>query len=105
MKNRKDMVQRTVDAVLEAMQVATTDKDRTVQVTTQEFGTKPADAARLFDMLKNTYAANGRGNAQGIQHQLELDAKAMELPAVKTEADVYDWSFLPAGSAPASAKS
>jgi ABC-type nitrate/sulfonate/bicarbonate transport system substrate-binding protein len=94
-QSRKDLVQRTVDAVLEAIELAQTDKERTVQVTEREFGIKPENAGRLFDMLKSTYAMNGRGNPEGIKYQLELDAKSMQLPAVKTEADVYDWSFLP----------
>lgn len=98
MRDRKDFVQRTVDAALEAVHVATTDKDKTVQLLVNEFGEKPENAARLFDLLKKTYAVNGRANPDGIKHQLELDAKAMELPAVKTEADVYDWSFLPKAS-------
>lgn len=96
-RDRKDMVQRAVDATLEAVEITKTDKERTVQVLEKEFDQSPENAGRLFDLLKSTYATNGRANPEGVKLQLQLDAKAMELPAAKTEADVYDWSFLPGG--------
>ncbi|MBV8085461.1 MAG: ABC transporter substrate-binding protein [Chloroflexi bacterium] len=97
MQTRKDMVQRAVDSVLEAVQVVQTDKSRTTQVLEQEFQQTPDNAARLFDLLKNTYAKNGRADPRGTTLQLQLDAQAMQLPQPKKESDVYDWSFLPGG--------
>jgi len=96
-KNKRDMIQRTVDAALEATQVARTDKDATVGVLVKDFKQTPENAGRLFDMLVPTYTTNGRANPEGIKQQLEIDAQAMKLPQPKTEADVYDWEFVPGG--------
>jgi ABC-type nitrate/sulfonate/bicarbonate transport system substrate-binding protein len=94
-QNRRELVQRAVDAALEATHVAATDKARTTDVLMKEFGHTEANASRVFDLLKPSYTQNGRASSEGIKFQLETDAKAMELPKPKTEADVYDWSFLP----------
>jgi ABC-type nitrate/sulfonate/bicarbonate transport system substrate-binding protein len=96
-KNRKELIQRTVDAALEATQVTRNDKDATVGVLVKVFKQTPENAARLFDMLIPTYTTNGRANPDGVKFQLKTDAAAMQLPQPKTEADVYDWEFVPGG--------
>jgi len=95
LNKRRDMVQRTVDAALEATKVAAEDKDRTVGVLVKDFQLTPDQAGRLFDLMKPTYTHNGRPNPEAVRFQLETDAKAMELPQPATEAQVYDYSLLP----------
>ena len=95
MDKRQDLVQRFVDATLEATRVTATDKAQTVQVLMKDFDQTEANASKLWELLIPSYTKNGRADPRGIKNQLEADAKAMQLPDVKTEADVYDWRFLP----------
>ncbi|HEX6511127.1 MAG TPA: ABC transporter substrate-binding protein [Chloroflexota bacterium] len=95
LNNRRDMVQRAVNAALEATKVAATDKERTVGVLERDFQLTADQASRLFDLMKPTYTLTGRANPEGIKFQLETDAKAMELPQVVPESQVYDFSLLP----------
>jgi ABC-type nitrate/sulfonate/bicarbonate transport system substrate-binding protein len=95
MENKKDLVQRMVDASLEATKITSSDRAQTVSVLVKDFDQTEANAGRLFDLLIPSYTKNGRADPRGIKNQLEADAKAMQLPKVKAESDVYDWRFLP----------
>jgi len=95
LNKRRDLVQRAINAALEASHVAATDKERTVGVLTKDFGLTQAQGERLFDLLQPAYTTNGRPNPEAIRFQLETDAKAMQLPAPVPADQVYDFSLLP----------
>ncbi len=92
---RRDLVQRMIDASLEATNVAANDKTKATGVLTKEFGLSEANAGKLFDLMKSTYTQAGRPAPQSIKGQLEADAKAMELKEVAAPDQVYDFSLLP----------
>jgi NitT/TauT family transport system substrate-binding protein len=92
---RRDLVQRAVDAAIESTKVAAEDKERTVGVLVKDFQLSDEQAGRLFDLMKATYTTNGRPSPDGVQFQLETDAKAMELGSPVPPSQVYDLSLLP----------
>ncbi len=103
-QNKPDVVRRTVAAMVEANQVASSDKERTSATLAKELSVSPEGAAKVFDRAKELkmYSSDGRATASGLSLLFKLDQAALNLPATPTEAQLFDWSFLPAASPRAS---
>src|SRR5579862_9594783 len=93
-----DMVQRTIDATLEAMQVMRTDQQSILPILQKEFGFSAADAEKAFGLLANRWTPDGRPTATAIQTQFDLDVKDQHLAQRPKESDLFDFSLLHASS-------
>ena len=97
LKSQPDTVRRTVAAVVEATQLSGGDKAASTGVMVKEMGLSAEAASKLFDDAKqvNLWQADGHASAKGMAYVFQLDQAALKLDKPPTEAELFDWSFLP----------
>jgi NitT/TauT family transport system substrate-binding protein len=96
-QSKPDVVRRTAAAVVEATQLSSTDKERVTGVMVKEMGLTQDVADKLFDQCKqlSLWQTDGRATSPGMSFVAGLDQAALKLDKPPTEAQIFDWSFLP----------
>ncbi len=102
-KNKPDVIHRTIAAVKEALHMIVTDKARTVAVMEREFGETHEIASRAYDLAKGRWLPDGVPPAEAIRNEIALDTEALRDAHVSREApirpeDILDLSFLQPGA-------
>lgn len=94
-QQHRDLVQRTVSSILEALQVCATQGDVMRSVLANEYGFSPQDADRAYSLLADRWQTTGRPDDDAIQAQLQLDVEGQQLDHTPDPNDIFDFSFLP----------
>lgn len=94
-QQRHDVVQRTVSAALEALQVCATQDDTVKSVLSSRYGFNADDAQKAFSLLANRWQVDGRPDEATIQAQIQMDVQGQQLAQAPAESAIFDLSFLP----------
>jgi ABC-type nitrate/sulfonate/bicarbonate transport system substrate-binding protein len=94
LQGRRDFLREAMRAVIDALTVTRTQKERVVPIMADEFALSPEDAAQVYDILQPGWAADGRPTPAAMQLEFELDQRDLELAEPIRPDQVYDFSLL-----------
>ncbi len=102
-KNKPDVIRRTIAAVREALHIIITDKARTVAVMEREFGETHEIASHGYDIARGRWVPNGIPSPEAIRNEIALDTDALRdahvsRPEPIRPEDILDLSFVQPGA-------
>jgi ABC-type nitrate/sulfonate/bicarbonate transport system substrate-binding protein len=93
-QNKREFLQPAVRAVLEAIHVIVTQKDKTVPILMRQLALNPEEAGYIYDAIHPGWALDGRPTANAMKLEFELDRRDMGLKELPTAEQIYDFSLL-----------
>ncbi len=98
-RDKPDVIRRTIATAREALQIILHNKPRTVAVMQREFEESPEIASRAYDIAKSRWVANGVPPAEAVRNEIALDTEALRDAHVDRQGpirpeDILDLSFL-----------
>ena len=94
LQTKRDVLRSGVQAVLEAIRVIVTQKDKTVAVLTKQLALAQEEAGYVYDGMKSGWALDGKPTPAAMKLEFELDQRDMGLKEPPRPEQVYDFSLL-----------
>jgi NitT/TauT family transport system substrate-binding protein len=98
-KNKPDVIRRTIAATRDALQTILRDRARTVAVMEQVFHESHEIAAKSYDIARGRWVPDGIPSAESVQNEIALDTEALRAAHVERAnpirpEDILDLSFV-----------
>jgi ABC-type nitrate/sulfonate/bicarbonate transport system substrate-binding protein len=93
-QSRREFLRPAVQAVLEAIRVIATSKEKTVPVLMKQLSLNHEEAGYVYDAIRNGWALDGKPTPGAMKLEFELDQRDMGLKELPRAEQVYDFSFL-----------
>lgn len=94
MITRREILRPAVRAVLDAIRVIMTQKDKTVSVLMKQLALNQDEGAYVYDSLLKGWAKDGKTTPGSLKLEFELDQRDMGLKEPPKAEQVYDYSLL-----------
>jgi ABC-type nitrate/sulfonate/bicarbonate transport system substrate-binding protein len=93
-QSRREFLRPAVQAVLEAIRVIATSKEKTLPVLMKQLSLNHEEAGYVYDAIRNGWALDGKPTPGAMKLEFELDQRDMGLKELPRAEQVYDFSFL-----------
>jgi ABC-type nitrate/sulfonate/bicarbonate transport system substrate-binding protein len=93
-QSRREFLRPAVQAVLEAIRVIATSKEKTLPVLMKQLSLNHEEAGYVYDAIRNGWALDGKPTPGAMKLEFELDQRDMGLKELPKAEQVYDFSFL-----------
>ena len=94
MQSRRDFLRPVSQAVLDAIRVIATQRDKTLPVLIKQLAINPDEAAFIYDAIHKGWAVDGKPTPGALKLELELDQKDAGLKELPKAEQIYDFSML-----------
>jgi ABC-type nitrate/sulfonate/bicarbonate transport system substrate-binding protein len=94
MQSKRDFLRPAVQAVVEAIRIIVTQKERTVPVLMKQLALNQEEASYVYDGLLKGWALDGKPTANAMKLEFELDQRDMGLKELPRPEQVFDFSLL-----------
>jgi ABC-type nitrate/sulfonate/bicarbonate transport system substrate-binding protein len=94
MQARRELLRPAVRAVLDAIRVITTQKDKTVPVLMKQLALNQDEAGYVYDSMLKGWAKDGKTTPGSMKLEFELDQRDMGLKELPKPEQIYDFSLL-----------
>jgi ABC-type nitrate/sulfonate/bicarbonate transport system substrate-binding protein len=91
---KREFFRPAVQAVLDALRVIVTQKDKTVAVLMKQLELTQEEAAYVYDAMKGGWALDGRPTPGAMKLEFELDQRDLGLKEPPKPEQIYDFSLL-----------
>jgi ABC-type nitrate/sulfonate/bicarbonate transport system substrate-binding protein len=91
---KRDVFRAAVQATLESIRVAATQRERVLPVLMKQFSLAQDDVSFVYDILQKGFALDGRPTPGSQKFEFDLAQKEMGLKEPPRPEQVYDFSFL-----------
>ena len=93
-QGKREFLRPAVHAVLEAIHVIATQKDKTLPVIMKQLALTEDEAAYIYDAIHAGWALDGKPTASAMELEFKLDQRNMNLKELPKPEQVYDFSLL-----------
>jgi NitT/TauT family transport system substrate-binding protein len=93
-QSQRDFLRPGVQAVLEAIQLTASQKEKTVSVLMKQLALSQEEASYVYDAIRKGWALDGKPTPAAMKLEFELDQRDMGLKEPPTPEQVYDFSLL-----------
>jgi ABC-type nitrate/sulfonate/bicarbonate transport system substrate-binding protein len=94
LQSKRDVLRPGVQAVLEAIRVIASQKDKTVAVLMSQLALNQEEGSYVYDALKGGWALDGKPTPAAMKLEFELDQRDMGLKELPRPEQIYDFSLL-----------
>jgi ABC-type nitrate/sulfonate/bicarbonate transport system substrate-binding protein len=94
LQSKRDLLRPAVQAVLEAIRVIASSKEKTVPVLMKQLSLTNDEAGYVYDAIRNGWALDGKPTLNAMKLEFELDQRDMGLKELPKAEQVYDFSIL-----------
>lgn len=94
MQSKREFFRPAVQAVVEAIRIIVTQKERTVPVLMKQLALTHEEAVYVYDGLLKGWALDGKPTANAIKLEFELDQRDMGLKELPRPEQIFDFSLL-----------
>jgi ABC-type nitrate/sulfonate/bicarbonate transport system substrate-binding protein len=94
MQSRRDFLRPVWQAVLDAIRVIATQRDKTLPVLMKQLAINQDEAAFIYDAIHKGWAVDGKPTPGALKLELELDQKDGGLKELPRPEQIYDFSIL-----------
>jgi ABC-type nitrate/sulfonate/bicarbonate transport system substrate-binding protein len=94
MQSRRDFLRPVAQAVLEAIRVIATQRDKTLPVLMKQLAINQDEAGFIYDAILKGWAVDGKPTPGALKLELELDQKDAGLKELPKPEQIYDFSML-----------
>ena len=94
LQTKRDFLRPAVQAVLEAIRIIVSQKEKTVAVLMKELALTQEEAAYVYDGIKGGWALDGRPTLGAQKLEFELDQRDLGLKEPPKPEQIYDFSLL-----------
>ena len=94
MQTKREFLRPAMQAVIEAIRVIVTQKERTVPVLMKQLALNQEEAAFVYDGLLKGWALDGKPTANAMKLEFELDQRDMGLKELPKPDQLFDFSLL-----------
>ena len=94
MQSKREFFRPAVQAVVDAIRIIVTQKEKTVPVLMRQLALSPEEAAYVYDGLLKGWALDGKPTANAMKLEFELDQRDMGLKELPKAEQVFDLSLL-----------
>ena len=94
MQNKREFLRPAVHAVLEAIRIIATQKEKTLPVLMKQLALTQDEAAYIYDAIRPGWALDGKPTASAMKLEFELDQRTLNLKQPPKPEQVYDFSLL-----------
>ena len=94
MQSKREVYRPAVQAVVEAIRIIVTQKERTIPVLMKQLALTQEEAAYVYDGLLKGWALDGKPTANATKLEFELDQRDMGLKELPRPEQVFDFSLL-----------
>jgi len=94
LQSKRDFLRPAVRAVLDAIRVIASQKEKTVAVLMKELALTQEEAAYVYDSLKGGWVVDGKPSGAAMKLEFELDQRDLGLKEPPKPEQIYDFSLL-----------
>lgn len=94
LQSRREFLRPVSQAVLDAIRVIATQRDRTLPVLVKQLAINQDEAAFIYDAIHKGWALDGKPTPGALKLELELDQKDAGLKELPKPEQIYDFSIL-----------
>lgn len=94
LQSRREFLRPVSQAVLDAIRVIATQRDKTLPVLIKQLAINQDEAAFIYDAIHKGWALDGKPTAGALKLELELDQKDAGLKELPKPEQIYDFSIL-----------
>jgi ABC-type nitrate/sulfonate/bicarbonate transport system substrate-binding protein len=94
MQARRDFLRPIAQAVLDAIRVIVTQREKTLPVLMKQLAINQEEATFIYDSIHKGWALDGKPTAGALKLELELDQKDAGLKELPKPEQIYDFSLL-----------
>ena len=94
LQSRREFLRPVSQAVLDAIRVIATQRDRTLPVLIKQLAINQDEAAFIYDAIHKGWALDGKPTPGALKLELELDQKDAGLKELPKPEQIYDFSIL-----------
>jgi len=94
MQNKRGVMRSAIQAALEGLRIAATQKDKVVPIYMKQFALTADEAAFVYDSVAGSWALDGKPTANANKLDFELTQRDMGLKEPPKLEQVYDFSLL-----------
>ncbi|HSE86198.1 MAG TPA: ABC transporter substrate-binding protein [Candidatus Binatia bacterium] len=94
MQSRRDFLRPVAQAVLEAIRVIVTQREKTLPVLMKQLGISQEEATFIYDSIHKGWALDGKPTPAALKLELELDQRDAGLKELPKPEQIYDFSIL-----------
>jgi ABC-type nitrate/sulfonate/bicarbonate transport system substrate-binding protein len=94
LQTKRDLLRPAVQAVLEAIRIIVSQKEKTVAVLMKELALTQEEAAYVYDGIKGGWALDGKPTLGAQKLEFELDQRDLGLKEPPKPEQIYDFSLL-----------
>jgi ABC-type nitrate/sulfonate/bicarbonate transport system substrate-binding protein len=93
-QNKREFLRPAAHAVLEAIRIIATQKDKAVPVLMKQLALSHDEAGYIYDAIHPGWALDGRPTANAMKLEFELDQRDMGLKELPRAEQIYDFTIL-----------
>jgi ABC-type nitrate/sulfonate/bicarbonate transport system substrate-binding protein len=93
-QSKRELLRPAVHAVLEAIRIIATNKEKTVAILMKQLALSQDEAAYIYDAIRPGWALDGKPTASAMKLEFELDQRSMNLKDLPKAEQIYDFSLL-----------
>ena len=94
LQNKRDVIRSTVQAALEGLRIAATQKDKVIPIYMKQFALTTEEAGFVYDNVARSWALDGKPTANANKLDFELTQRDMGLKEPPKMEQIYDFSLL-----------
>ena len=94
MQSKREFFRPAVQAVIDAIRIIVTQKEKTVPVLMKQLALSQEEATYVYDGLLKGWALDGKPTANAMKLEFELDQRDMNLKELPKAEQVFDFSLL-----------
>ena len=94
LQNKRDVMRAAVQAALEGVRIAATQKDKVIPIYMKQFALIAEEATFVYDNMASAWALDGKPSANANKLDFELTQRDMGLKEPPKPEQIYDFSLL-----------
>ena len=94
LQNKRDVMRATVQAALEGLRIAATQRDKVIPIYMKQFALTAEESAWVYDNVARSWALDGKPTAAANKLDFELTQRDMGLKEPPKMEQIYDFSLL-----------
>jgi ABC-type nitrate/sulfonate/bicarbonate transport system substrate-binding protein len=94
MQSKREFLRPAVQAVVEAIRIIVTQKERIIPVLMKQLALNPEEASYVYEGLLKGWAVDGKPTANAMKLEFELDQRDMGLKELPRPEQAFDFSLL-----------
>src|SRR5262245_49630237 len=94
LQGKREFLRPAVQAVIEAIRIIVSQKEKTVPVLVKQLSLSPDEAAYVYDALHKGWAVDGKPTPGALKLELELDQRDLGMKELPRPEQIYDFSLL-----------